>query len=710
MYFAFQCDDPEPSRHQDVDHAPRQHLVRRLGRPQPRRARHRPDLLSPDGESERRPARHAEQRRRAARISRRTTSGTAPGRLNQPATPSRCVCRCRPSGSAAAQTCGWAILFWRRVSRVGVSVAWPALEPGKWVFEKHAVAVVQRAAAAAAARGHSVDDLLAQRSRATRPTRWGSADDDGEFGLSAKYGITSTITLDATVNPDFSQVESDAFQVEVNQRFPIFFSEKRPFFMEGAGIFTLAGRGQRQQPAARRPHAPHRRSDLRREADRQRRAPDVRHADRARPGRRPQPAGRAIRTPARIGCSTSRARNTASGRATTSARSSSTPSSPAGSTASIGADLSWRVNSTQRVSGFVLGVATRAPHDGGRRNRASARRPATSTARGGSCWSATASTTTATSRWRRRSSTASASRAAGATRIQLLSRQDEVSMAPAHLAVLVHPGRPRSQSPAATSCLQVPGVRLQLHAPGLPARRSLRRVRDLGRPAVRPRQLAHAGQRAAVSLAVARRAASCPARAVFYDPDDPFQGRSRDTPRRAHAAAERPVLAGAVVPPRRVRSRVRPASASTISTSSTAGPRISSRASSSSARIAQYDSSRYRVLTDFLVVVRAAPRHGRLRGLRIADRAARLRQRRVGARPRRLQDQPARAVLQGVVPAPILVTCNVLRARVRCAHVRTIRAYVHTCRRAERAYVPTWRPARAHISTWHWKHIRHVRT
>ena len=46
------------------------------------------------------------------------------------------------------------------------------------------------------------------------------------------------------MNPDFSQVESDAFQVEVNQRFPVFFSEKRPFFMEGAGIFNLAGNGQ----------------------------------------------------------------------------------------------------------------------------------------------------------------------------------------------------------------------------------------------------------------------------------------------------------------------------------------------------------------------------------------------------------------------------------------------------------------------------------
>jgi hypothetical protein len=51
------------------------------------------------------------------------------------------------------------------------------------------------------------------------------------------------MTLDATINPDFSQVESDAFEVEVNNRFPIFFSEKRPFFMEGFGLFNLAGTG-----------------------------------------------------------------------------------------------------------------------------------------------------------------------------------------------------------------------------------------------------------------------------------------------------------------------------------------------------------------------------------------------------------------------------------------------------------------------------------
>ena len=63
------------------------------------------------------------------------------------------------------------------------------------------------------------------------PQPWPGVATKGDLGASVKYGITSTITLDATVNPDFSQVESDAFQVQVNQRYPIFYSEKRPFFM-----------------------------------------------------------------------------------------------------------------------------------------------------------------------------------------------------------------------------------------------------------------------------------------------------------------------------------------------------------------------------------------------------------------------------------------------------------------------------------------------
>lgn len=56
-------------------------------------------------------------------------------------------------------------------------------------------------------------------------------------GVTVKLGITPTITLDAAVNPDFAQVEADSPVVLANQRFPIFFAEKRPFFLEGIDYF-----------------------------------------------------------------------------------------------------------------------------------------------------------------------------------------------------------------------------------------------------------------------------------------------------------------------------------------------------------------------------------------------------------------------------------------------------------------------------------------
>ena len=68
------------------------------------------------------------------------------------------------------------------------------------------------------------------------------ADPDVEFGVNATYGITSNLTLDATYNPDFSQVEADAGQITVNERFAIFLPEKRPFFLEGTELFDLPER------------------------------------------------------------------------------------------------------------------------------------------------------------------------------------------------------------------------------------------------------------------------------------------------------------------------------------------------------------------------------------------------------------------------------------------------------------------------------------
>jgi hypothetical protein len=254
------------------------------------------------------------------------------------------------------------ILFWRRVSRAGISVAWPPLEPGKWVFEKHA----------SLSFGQLQPRLIREVIPSTTysrtvhraaPTSWGAADNTGEVGASGKYGITSTVTLDATINPDFSQVESDAFQVEVNQRFPTFFSEKRPFFMEGSGIFTLAGQGNDNSLQT---------------AVHTRRIVD------------PVFGAKLTGSLGRWAFGTLTALDQAPGRNLPEgdphtgddrlfniarAQYSLGPSNYVGAIATdtefaggfnrvLGADLSWRVNSTQRVSGFVLGSSTRRP-DGG---------------------------------------------------------------------------------------------------------------------------------------------------------------------------------------------------------------------------------------------------------------------------------------------------------------------------------------------------------
>ncbi len=62
-----------------------------------------------------------------------------------------------------------------------------------------------------------------------------------EAAMNVKYGVTPNMTFDFTYNPDFSQIESDSPQIEVNQRFPLFFPELRPFFLEGQEIFRVPG-------------------------------------------------------------------------------------------------------------------------------------------------------------------------------------------------------------------------------------------------------------------------------------------------------------------------------------------------------------------------------------------------------------------------------------------------------------------------------------
>ncbi len=65
---------------------------------------------------------------------------------------------------------------------------------------------------------------------------WDKAELDG--GLDLKWTPSATVAIDGTINPDFSQIESDVAQIGVNERFALFYPEKRPFFLEGVDLLS----------------------------------------------------------------------------------------------------------------------------------------------------------------------------------------------------------------------------------------------------------------------------------------------------------------------------------------------------------------------------------------------------------------------------------------------------------------------------------------
>jgi hypothetical protein len=85
--------------------------------------------------------------------------------------------------------------------------------------------------------------VVAKNVTTARPGGFGRAQKQ-TVGGDVKYGVTSNLTLDATVNPDFGQVESDPAQLNLTA-FETFLAEQRPFFLEGTGIFNFNGDASR---------------------------------------------------------------------------------------------------------------------------------------------------------------------------------------------------------------------------------------------------------------------------------------------------------------------------------------------------------------------------------------------------------------------------------------------------------------------------------
>ncbi len=134
------------------------------------------------------------------------------------------------------------VIFWRRISRLGMSGSWPRLVPGQSMGGSQAEIRIAELARPLVLEALPSFTYTSGWDRLS-PTSWSGADQTRDLGLAVKYGITSSIVAEATLNPDFSQVESDALQVTVNQRYPVLNSEKRPFFMEAGNLFDLAGVG-----------------------------------------------------------------------------------------------------------------------------------------------------------------------------------------------------------------------------------------------------------------------------------------------------------------------------------------------------------------------------------------------------------------------------------------------------------------------------------
>jgi hypothetical protein len=84
-------------------------------------------------------------------------------------------------------------------------------------------------------------DLVVSQKNSLRAGQMSSGKLIGDVGLTGKIGVTSGLTLEATVNPDFSQVEADADQIDINLRSALYYSEKRPFFLEGLQGFSFSG-------------------------------------------------------------------------------------------------------------------------------------------------------------------------------------------------------------------------------------------------------------------------------------------------------------------------------------------------------------------------------------------------------------------------------------------------------------------------------------
>ena len=137
-----------------------------------------------------------------------------------------------------ARTQSWGIHVIRRVQRLGHEDSWVPARRDSSSFLGQAGTLEHLTDLR---RGIVLDVNPVVTARVDGAPRAGAWDYDGdrpEFGVNLKWGVTTNLTLNGTVNPDFSQVEADAGQFVFDPRQALYFAEKRPFFLDGIEQFS----------------------------------------------------------------------------------------------------------------------------------------------------------------------------------------------------------------------------------------------------------------------------------------------------------------------------------------------------------------------------------------------------------------------------------------------------------------------------------------
>jgi hypothetical protein len=139
-----------------------------------------------------------------------------------------------PSGGPQA----WGLNITRVVKRTGYTDTWTDVRRANASFlgQEGAIAGLHDMRHGVTIEAQPFVTATAAGSRDLASGRFTREDVDPDAGVNFRLGFNS-YAVDATVNPDFSQVESDEGQVTVNERFALFFPEKRPFFLEGIELF-----------------------------------------------------------------------------------------------------------------------------------------------------------------------------------------------------------------------------------------------------------------------------------------------------------------------------------------------------------------------------------------------------------------------------------------------------------------------------------------